>query len=154
MMYASRMVVQMLCLLSYLWASTCIANVVQMRQFNQQEPSSELIVDQINSSLIVHHQGHRDQHEPKAKLNQKADSDHVVKLACIHSDLSAFLSKASLVKAQTVDVFLAYSPPPLFNYMAIAKILLLAQQPPPQSEPPPLSRNSSIAIVQLTRLRI
>jgi hypothetical protein len=154
MMYASRIVVQMLCLLSYMWASTCIANVLQMHQFSQQEPNTELIVDQINDSLIVHHHGYRDQHEPQAKLDQKADSDHVVKLACEHPDLSAFFTKASLAKALIVDVLLAYLPPPVFSYTATAKTLLLAQQPPPQSAPPPISRNSSIAIVQLTRLRI
>ena len=154
MMYASRMIVQMLCLLSYLWASTCIANVLQMHQFSVQEPSAEIIVDEVKGSLIVHHHGYRDQHEPQAKLDLKADSDHVVKLACEHSDLSAFVTKVSLAKALTIDVLPAYLPPPVFSYTATAKTLLLAQQPPPQSAPPPISRNSSIAIVQLTRLRI
>ena len=153
-MSASRIVVQMLCLLSYLWASTCIANVLQMRQFSQQEPHSELIVDQINDALIVHHYGHRDQHEPQAKLNQNVDSDHVVKLACDHPNLYAFGTKASLAKSLIVDVLLTYIPPPVVSYAANAKNLLLAQQPPPQSAPPPISRNSSIAILQLTRLRI
>jgi len=151
---ASRIVIQTLCLLSYLWASSCIANVLQMHQFNQQEPRTELIVDEDNGSLTVHHFGHRDQHEPQAQLSKTADSDHVVKLACFHHDLSAFFTKVSLAKALTSDVLIVYLPPPVFSYNATARMLLLAQQPPPQSVPAPISRNSSVAIVQLTRLRI
>lgn len=151
---ASRIVIQTLCLLSYLWASTCIANVLQMHQFNQQEPRTELIVDEDNGSLTVHHFGHRDQHEPQAQLSKTADSDHVVKLACFHHDLSAFVNQVSQAKVLVSDVLLAYLPSPTLNYTATAKTLLLAQQPPPSPVPAPISRNSSVSIVQLTRLHI
>ncbi len=161
MMYASRMVVQMLCLLSYLWASTCVANlttcvtnVLQVHQLQLQEPKAEIIVDEMNESLIVHYKGHKDQHEPFAKSNTKGDSDHVVKLACVSPNLFVPSSKISLAQVHVVDVLLTYLPPPVFNFTASAKTLLLAQQPPPLAAPPPISRNSSVAIVQLTRLRI
>jgi len=161
MMYASRMVVQMLCLLSYLWASTCVANlttcvtnVLQVHQLQLQEPKAEIIVDELNESLIIHHQGYKDQHEPLAKSNKQVDSDHVVKLACVSPNLFVPSSKTSLAQVHVVDVLLTYLPPPVFTFTASAKTLLLAQQPPPQAAPPPISRNSSVAIVQLTRLRI
>ena len=153
MMYASRMVVQMLCLLSYLWASTCVTNVLQVHQLQLQEPKAEIIVDELNESLIIHHQGYKDQHEPLAKSNKQVDSDHVVKLACVSPNLFVPSSKISFAQVHVVDAFLTYFPPPVFNFTARAKALLLAQ-PPPQTVHPPISRNSSIAIVQLTRLRI
>ena len=161
MMYAFRMVVQMLCLLSYLWASTCVANVstcvtnvLQVHQLQLQEPRAEIILDEINDSLIIHHLGHKDQHEPLAKSISQADGDHVVKLACVSPNLFVPSSKVSLAQVHMVDVLLTYLPPPVFSFTSIARTLLLGQQPPPQAEPPPISRNSSIAIVQLTRLRI
>lgn len=161
MTYAFRIVVQGLCLLSYLWASTCVANVStcvtnvqQVHQLQLQEPKAEIILDEMNESLIIHHKGHKDQHEPLGKSNAQDDSDHVIKLACVSPNLFVPSSKASLAQVHMVDVLLTYLPPPVFNYTATAKTLLLAQQPPPQSAPPPISRNSSIAIVQLTRLRI
>lgn len=161
MKYGSRIVVQLLCLLSYLWASTCVANVslcvtnvLQVHQLQLQEPKAKIILDGINESLIVHHQGYKDQHEPLAKSNKQVDSDHVVKLACVSPNLFVPSSKVSLDQVHIVDVLLTYLPPSVFSFTSIAQTLLLGQQPPPQAASPPISRNSSIAIVQLTRLRI
>ncbi len=153
MTYAARMVVQMLCLFSYLWASSCVANVLQMHQASL-EQHTQIIVDNERHALIVHHQGHRDLHEPEANGTQSTDGDHIIKLACIHPDLSLLAAKVAFDHAVADAVLLGYLPPPVFSYPAAAKTLLLAQQPPPAVAPPPISRNSSIAIVQLTNLRI
>ncbi|TQC96293.1 hypothetical protein FK216_12570 [Moraxellaceae bacterium AER2_44_116] len=150
----SRLVVQLLCLLSYLWTSTCLGNALLVNQLIQQDPHPQIIVmDAANDSLIVHHKGHRDQHEPQAQDNRQASnehehSDHVVKLVCVDHDQTWLAAKPPLNKVQVADTLWAYLPPPVVTYTTTAKTLLLAQQPPP------LSRNSSLAIVQLTRLRI
>ena len=154
MVAVSRLVVQLLCLLSYLWTSTCLGNVLLVNQLIQQDSYPQIIVmDAANDSLIVHHKGHRDQHEPQAQDNRQASNehehgDHVVKIVCVDHQPSGLTAKPQLNKIQVADVLLAYLPPPVVSYTATAKTLLLAQQPPP------LSRNSSLAIVQLTRLRI
>ena len=150
----SRIIVQLLCLLSYLWVSSGVANVLQVQLASAQEPTARIIVDENSHSLIVHHQGHRDQHEPQAADTLQTHSDHVIKLACTHPDFSGFSSHISLAKTATADVLLAYLPPPVFDYTTLAQTMLVAQQPPPFAIASPTSRNSSIAIVQLTRLRI
>jgi hypothetical protein len=149
-----RMIVHMLCLFSYLWASTCIANVLQIRQFNQQEHHTEIILDDMNGSFIIHHLEARGKHRLSVLDSPNANGDHVVKVACFHSDLSAFVNNVKLAKAQTIDVLLAYTPPPVVCYTATAKTLVLAAQPPPQPTPQPVTRNSSYCLVQLARLRI
>ncbi len=155
-MTAPRMIVQMLCLLSYLWASSCLANVLQLHQVSR-VAHTQIIVDDDRHALIVHHQGHRDQHEPHAQGQHSlgdSDSDQVIQQACVHSDLAVLASKVAFAQALASDVLLAYLPPPVFSHAMAAQTQLLAQQPPPQTAPPPLSRNSTIAIVQLTNLRI
>lgn len=154
MVAVSRLVVQLLCLLSYLWTSTCLGNVLLVNQLIQQDPYPNIImIDEASDLLTVHHKGHRDQHEPQAQDKRQASSehehsDHVVKIVCVDHQPSGLTAKPPLNKIQVADVLLAYLPPPVVSYTATAKNLLLAQQPPP------LSRNSSLAIVQLTRLRI
>jgi hypothetical protein len=76
MILVSRMVVQMLCLLSYLWASTCVANVstcvtnvLQVHQLQLQEPRAEIILDEINDSLIIHHLGRSQSLKPMAIMS-------------------------------------------------------------------------------------
>ncbi len=150
---SSRIVVQMLCLLSYLWVSTGVANVLQVHRASVQEPSARIIVDESSHSLIVHHPGYRDQHDPKGADHVQTHSDHVVKLACDHANFAALTAHVSLAKALASDVLVTYLPPPVVNYSLLAQTMLVAQQPPPAASPP-ISRNSSIAIVQLTRLRI
>lgn len=152
MISVSKIVVQMLCLLSYLWASTCLGDVLWVHHFSLQEPQSQIIFNEVNDSLIVHHKGHRDQHEPQAPDNLKVSSDHVIKLICLHEDLSSLTAKPSHSKVQDIEILFEYLPPPTVSYTTLAQTLLVAQQPPPT--PPPISRNSSVAIVQLTRLRI
>lgn len=150
----SRIVIQMLCLLSYLWVSTGIANAMQVQHASAAEPTARIIVDETRHSLIVHHLGHRDQHEPKASETTANHSDHVVKLSCAHPDFSALSSHITLAKdTVAADVLLAYLPPPVSSYTLLAQTMLVAQQPPPATAPPS-SRNASIAIVQLTQLRI
>jgi hypothetical protein len=156
MMTAPRTLVQMLCLLSYLWASSCLANVLQLQQVGL-EQHIQIIVDQNSEALIVHHQGHRDQHEPQALgIHSDGDGDHdqVIKLACVHPDLAALSTKAAFDHALAADVLLGYLPSVSVSYTFLAKNLLLAQGPPPPTVSPPASRNSSIAIIQLTQLRI
>lgn len=154
MVAVSRLVVQLLCLLSYLWTSTCLGNVLLINQLVQQDPYPNIImIDEASDLLTVHHKGHRDQHEPQAKDERQAGSehehgDHVVKIVCVDHQPSGLTAKPPLNKTQFADVLLAYLPPPVVSYTTTAKNLLLAQQPPP------LSRNSSLAIIQLTRLRI
>ena len=154
MVAVSRLVVQLLCLLSYLWTSTCLGNVLLVNQLIQQDPYPNIImIDEASDLLTVHHKGHRDQHEPQAKDERQAGSehehgDHVVKIVCVDHQPSGLTAKPPLNKTQVADVLFAYLPPPVVSYTTTAKNLLLAQQPPP------LSRNSSLAIVQLTRLRI
>ena len=150
---APRVVVQLLCLLSYLWVSTGVASLLQVHWASTQQPNARIIVDESTHSLIVHYQGHRDQHEPKADSTLTTDDDHVVKMACVHPDFSALSSHIALAKTAAVDVLFAYLPPPVVSHTALAQVMLVAQQPPPALSPP-ISRNSSIAIVQLTRLRI
>ena len=156
MMTASRTLVQMLCLLSYLWASSSLSNVLQLQQASL-EPHTQIILDTTQQALIVHHQGHRDQHEPEAQgihSDGDGDHDHVIKLAYVHPDLAALSAKISFKQAQASDVLLGALPPSVFSYTSLARTLLQAQGPPPQTASPPTSRNSSIAIIQLTQLRI
>lgn len=152
MILVPKIVVQMLCLLSYLWVSTCLGDVLWVNHFPVHEPQSLIIFDEVNDSLIVHHKGHRDQHEPQAQENLKVSSDHVIKLIYLHEDLSSLTAKPSHHKVQDTEILFQYLQPPTVSYTTLAKTLLLAQQPPPT--PPPISRNSSVAIAQLTRLRI
>ena len=153
MVSVSRLVVQMLCLLSYLWTSTCLGNVLLIHQLIQQDPYPNIImIDEARDILTVHHKGYRDQHEPQAQDERQAKSehkhgDHVVKIVCVDHQPSGLTAKPPLHKIQIADVLWAYLPPPVVSYTFSAKTLLLAQ-------PPPVSRNSSVAIVQLTRLRI
>lgn len=151
MILVSKIVVQMLCLLSYLWVSTCLGDVLWVRHFSLQEPHSQIIYDEDNDSLIVHHKGHRDQHEPQVQQNLKVSSDHVIKLVCLHEDLSSLTAKPSHSKVQDIEILFNYLQPPVVSYTTLVQTLLLAQPPP---TPPPISRNSSVAIAQLTRLRI
>ena len=68
MVAVSRLVVQLLCLLSYLWTSTCLGNVLLINQLVQQDPYPNIImIDEASDLLTVHHKGHRDQHEPQAQ---------------------------------------------------------------------------------------
>jgi len=150
----SRILIQLLCLFSYIWISTGIANAMQFYQASVQEPTSRIIVDDDSHRLILHHQGYRDSHEPKASGSQHIHSDHVIKLSCAHPEFSALTSHVELAKVKiATQVLLAYLPPPVFSYTALAQKTLVAQQPPPANASP-FSRNSSIAIVQLTQLRI
>ncbi len=153
-MLLSRIIIQLLCLLSYIWVSTGVANAMQLYQASVQEPTAQIIVDDDRHRLILHHQGYRDSHEPKANGAPHIHSDHVIKLSCAHPEFSALASHVKLAKVKiATDVLVAYLPPPVFSYTAFAQKTLVAQQPPPANSPP-LSRNSSIAIVQLTQLRI
>ncbi len=150
----SRIIVQLLCLLSYIWVSTGAANAMQFHEAKTLEPNALIIVDDDSHRLIVHHRGYRDSHEPTASDTQRIHSDHVIKLRCAHPEFSALTSHVELAKVKiAADVLLTYLPPPVFNYTSLAQKMLVAQQPPPIASPPS-SRNSSIAIVQLTQLRI
>ena len=150
----SRLIIQLLCLLSYIWVSTGLANAMQFHEASVKEPTAQIIVDDDSHRLILHHHGYRDSHEPNASDTQRVHSDHVYKLSCVHPEFSALTSHVELAKVKIVaDVLLVYLPPPVFNYSSLAQKMLVAQQPPPAASPPS-SSNSAIAIVQLTQLRI
>lgn len=154
MVSVSRITIQLLCLLSYIWVSTGIANAMQFHEAREHEPTARFIVDDNNHRLFVHHLGYRDHHDPKAQSTQAIHDDHVIKLAVAHPDFSPLFNHVHLAKdPSAADVLLAYLPPAVFSYTAFAQKTLVAQQPPPTTSPP-ISRNSSIAIVQLTQLRI
>ena len=150
----SRIVVQMICLLSYFWVSTCLGDVLWVNHFAEHEPQSQIIYDEDKDLLIVHHKGYRDQHEPQAEEDINVSSDHIVKMICIHQELTSLTAQPTHTKIQYTKILLGYIPPPVYSFTAHAQTLLLAQQPPPKSEPPPINRNSSVATVQLARLRI
>lgn len=150
----SRIVVQMICLFSYFWVSTCLGDVLWVNHFAVHEPQSQIIYDEDKDLLIVHHKGYRDQHEPQAEGDINVSSDHIVKMICIHQELTSLTTQPTHIGFESTKILLGYIPPPVYSFTTHAQTLLLAQQPPPQPVPPPISRNSSVAIVQLTRLRI
>ena len=104
MVAVSRLVVQLLCLLSYLWTSTCLGNVLLINQLVQQDPYPNIImIDEASDLLTVHHKGHRDQHEPQAKDERQAGSehehgDHVVKIVCVDHQPSGLTPNHSLTR--------------------------------------------------------
>lgn len=136
-----------------------IAEAVQINAVFSHQGRSSLIVDATqNDRLVVHHIGHRDVHEPDAidgvqsenvtaQGTGHAHADHVIKLTC-SQEFSGLVS----TDARTAGIH-----PPMVA--AIASVnsfagLTAAPRWQPRSAIVLPIRNSSLASVKLTQLRI
>jgi hypothetical protein len=149
-----RFYVHLLCLVVYAWAVTCVGQTLLVDQHSQDDSHvrTTLVAGQ-DQSWAFHHVGHRDQHEPKVQdtqsaIDEQAHGDHVVKRnSGAEITTLGIVEPIRLVKVPE-DLLAAPPPSVLFNTVA-------APIPGPSlAEPAPPTRNSSLAIVKLTRLRI
>lgn len=146
-----RFYVHLLCLVAYAWVATCAGETLLVYQYSQDDSHARttLVAGQ-DQSWVFHHVGHRDQHESKAQdarsaIDEQVHGDHVVKQSGAEAATLRAVEPIQLVK---VPGGLLAAPPPSVPFNTVA-----APIPAPLLPAPP-TRNSSLAIVKLTRLRI
>ena len=154
-MKSSRFV-HLLCLFAYLWASTGVAETLLVHTTIAEHAGTAIVFEPTaDNEVLIHHVGHRDAHEPDAidhedegyqslTAHSEKHSDHVLKLH--GADQSVALAAADF-KLSKIPAHAIVSVLPTLHYSALTPILLNAAQPPP-------TRNSRIAFVQLSQLRI
>lgn len=147
-----RTLTHLLCLFAYLWSAVCLGENLLIHQFVDHDPHALVEVADIGRDAIVfHHAGHRDVHEPDAADSRGASADsehadHTVTLSCDDASLGVDLKKpAPLAKPASLTISAA---------LPLPSLALFAGSAP--SRPAGLStgRNTPIATLKLTRLRI
>jgi len=148
-----RFYVHLLCLVAYTWAATCVGETLLVYQYSQDDSHARttLVAGQ-DQSWVFHHVGHRDQHEPKAQdtrsvIDEQAHGDHVVKHSGAEITTLGVVDPIRLVKVPEDPLA---APPPSVLFSTVATPI----PGPLLAEPAPPTRNSALAIVKLTRLRI
>ena len=143
------------CLVAYTWAATCMGENLVIHSFVAEHPGASIVFEATpNQTLVVHHAGHRDAHEPNAVDNDEHNAiatansvhghaDHVLNLGC--TQLSATLI--------TKD----FKPGKLSAGLPTATSLIVKPAAlgtmPLYTDPPP-TPNSRIAFVRITQLRL
>jgi len=148
-----RFYVHLLCLVAYAWVATCAGETLLVYQYSQNDSHARttLVAGQ-GQSWVFHHVGQRDQHEPNAQdarsaIDEQAHGDHVVKRSSAEATTLRAVAPIQLAKVPGV---LLVAPPPAVPFNTVAAPISV----PLLAAPPPPTRNSSLAIVKLTRLRI
>ncbi len=144
------------CLLAYLWSATGMGNVALIAALVSNHLTAPVVVvTGQDDEVIVHHVGHRDVHEPTAVDTQDNSgrlageahhehSDHVLKLA------SDTYGKGPAFKDDTLSSVLSakllgVAPRPAVSIASASRDFFPARS---------AVRNSTVAFVQITRLRI
>ncbi len=144
------------CLLAYLWSATGMANMALVTALLDNHPSAPVVVmTGQQDEVIIHHLGHRDVHEPtvvdtqddaglRAGDTRHLHSDHVLKL---DADLGGNgpVSKHSKLFDPLPAKLLGMAPRLIFTNALAVRDFFPTRSP---------IRNSAVAVVQLTRLRI
>lgn len=156
-MSRQRFFVHLLCLFAYGWSATSLGTTLLMQRYNADATHVRVAPSGDGTQAwIFHHAGHRDQHEPQARdaagsSGEPQHRDHVVKLA--GPDVIGAIGAADIrpIKFTPSDNAPAALPAalPLSSIAPAANAFTL-----PYAGPPPSTRNSSLALVRLTRLRI
>lgn len=147
------------CLLTYLWSATGLISIATVSAITNDHTSGQVVVIAgQDDEVIVHHVGHRDIHDPTAndandandttgQMARDADhghSDHVLKLDS-ESDGNGSFPTAHKFTNLLAGKLLCVAPHVMISATVVALDFLPAHI---------TVRNSSIAIVQMTRLRI
>jgi len=142
-----------LCLLAYVWSATGLGSIVAVTAVtNEHVPGQVVVIPGQNDEVIFHHVGHRDKHELTANDAtgrvasdvHHSQSDHVLKLDPEAEGNSSFpmaLKFTNLLFAKLLGV----AP----HVMSRATLAVLDFTPAHTA-----IRNSNVAIVKMTRLRI
>lgn len=145
-----------LCLLAYLWSATGMSNVALMTALVDNHLSVPVVViTGPDDQVIVHHVGHRDVHEPTVVDTHEdaghlvgdtshAHSDHVLKLDSDPGG-NGSVSKDHMLSNLLPAKLLGIAPRPTVTVSVACRDFFPARS---------AVRNSTIAIVQTTRLRI
>ncbi len=146
-----RLYIHVLCLITFTWAATCLGETLAVYQYGDDAHSQATLLDGSDQTWVFHHNGHQDQHEKQAldaecASGGQSHGDHVVKRGC-----------ASIASPRAIEPSVPFKLPAALLVEQPQFIpLTSAATPIPAAlfELVPPTRNSSLAIVKLTRLRI
>lgn len=144
------------CLLAYLWSATGLSSFAILASITDDHAAGEVVVmPGQDDEVIFHHVGHRDKHEPMvidahdatgqlASAVDHSHSDHVLKL-----DQEADGNGSFPTAHKFTNLFAA-------KLLGLAPLVMItATLAAPDFLPAHTTvRNSSVAIVKMTRLRI
>ena len=145
------------CLMAYLWTATGLSQATFVSALIDTHPRASVIIEAApDGELLLHHIGHRDAHEPNAIDHEHpatagmaeccgSHADHVVKL-----DGEAQRGAPSAKDSKSPPSL----PASLFAAKAFADSLTPPRLPSPDATAQIASRNTSLAFVKLTQLRL
>lgn len=148
-----RFYIHLLCLVTFTWAATCVGETLIVYQYAQDDSHSQTtLVEGTDQSWVFHHIGHQDQHETATQDEECANEgqmheDHIVKHGCVNGIVAKVVEPSLPAKAPAM---LLAEPPQSTPLHTVATLIPASWV----ADLAPATRNSSLAIVKLTRMRI